>query len=83
MDFSNAQNEAEDFNDYEEDEATRRIREEQQRVQATLREKSVDHIGYRIENGRKKMKESVKEKDSLRSISKRRRKRNNKELPKI
>jgi hypothetical protein len=29
------------------------------------------------------MKESVKEKDSLRSISKRRRKRNNKELPKI
>jgi len=33
--------------------------------------------------GRKKMKESVKEKDSSRSISKRRRKRNNKELPKI
>jgi len=28
MNFSNAQNEAEDFNDYEEDEATRRIREE-------------------------------------------------------
>jgi len=28
MDFSNAENEAEDFNDFEEDEATRRIREE-------------------------------------------------------
>ncbi len=83
MDFSNAENEAEDFNDFEEDEATRRIREEQQRVQAILREKSVKIIGYRIVNGRKKMNESVKEKDSSKSIFKKKREKGNNEQHKI
>jgi hypothetical protein len=41
-----------DFNDFEEDEMTRRIREEEEQFQVRLREKSVPMMRIRRENGR-------------------------------
>lgn len=39
--FSPSQAEENDFNDFEEDETTKRIREEEERIQNLLRDKSV------------------------------------------
>lgn len=39
--FSQAQPEENDFNDFEEDETAKRIREEEERIQNLLRDKSV------------------------------------------
>lgn len=39
--FSPSQPEENDFNDFEEDETTKRIREEEERIQNLLRDKSV------------------------------------------
>ena len=57
----------EDFNDFEEDEVTRKIREEEEKQQNMLREKSVTISSSSKENGRKNVSVRRKAANSLKS----------------
>lgn len=69
-----------DFNDFEEDEMTRRIREEEERIQTSLREKSVLMTLQSKPNGSKKASVKLKDADSSRNSSPERSRRSEKEL---